>query len=152
MPQYYFLICHTFQSCCTINNQLKSLLRLQHSYICFETIRQMALNRLWASKLLSTQITMKICDNFVTASFCLALPHCREMQLGKKWFWLPKFYILLSLRKKHLYCFTFSHKLSAIHNNWSLSLEKKREKNQQQQQPTLFYSCLPVEQPVIRGH
>ena len=43
---------------------------------------------------------------------------------GKKWFRSVIFYILPILEKEHLYCFTFSHGLSAEQNVRGLSFEK----------------------------
>jgi len=133
-----FLICHTFQSCRTINNQMTSGLRLQHSY----TYASRQLDK-WhwidfASKLFTTQIMMKICDNLVTVSFCLAPPlHCQDMRLGKRVdFSCLNFIFYFILEKEH--CFTFSHELSAKHNIWRVRLEKKKKRKKT---TTLLHPC-----------
>jgi len=155
-----FLTCHTFHVHETlfsrsINNQMKSWLPLQRSLLSTVTYASRQLDK-WRwmdfanlNKLLTTWITMKICDNLVMASFCLAPPLCcRDTQSGENyhfnWFRLLKFYILL--KKKKLYCFTFSD-ANCLLNKTSEVCLLKRKRNIVSLVST---SCLSVGQPVIR--
>ena len=136
-----FLTCHTFHVHETlfsrsINNQMKSWLPLQRSLLSTVTYASRQLDK-WRwmdfanlNKLLTTWITMKICDNLVMASFCLAPPLCcRDTQSGENyhfnWFRLLKFYILL--KKKIVLFYVLWCQLSAKQNVWSLPLEKKKK-------------------------
>ena len=77
---------------------------------------------------------MKICDNLVTASFCLAPPpRCQDMWSGKKIDFSRLNFTFYSILEKHSYCFTFSHELFVKHNIWSLPLGKKKTKKPKQQ-------------------